>query len=77
MAVSSFVVDDCQVELGRRVVFFVDCELQMVDGLFVIFLVLKIENSQVEVSLEVFGVDHDCLLVKGKDFFHGLRVFAG
>lgn len=77
LTVSSFIVDDCKIELSRRVIFLIDCQLQMVDGLIVILLMLEIEDSKVEVSLEVFGVDHDCRLVEGKDFFDGLRVLGG
>ena len=53
--------------MRRRVRFFVDRHLQVVDRLFVVLLLLVVEHPQVEVRLEVLRVDQQGFLIKLRD----------
>ena len=72
-----FVINDSQVELGRRVVFFTDSELEMVNRLFVIFLVLKVKHSEIEIGFKIFWVNHYGPLEQTEDFSDHGRVTVG
>jgi len=57
ITVTLLFIDDCQVEKGGGVRFFMDGQLQEVDRLSVVFLELIVEDAQVKVGLEVFWID--------------------